>query len=170
MKAFFIDMTKCSGCKACSITCKDKNNVECGHNLRNVKMTEMGKFPKVMVKYCSTSCHNCLNAPCVKNCPTGAMNRDNEFGVVVVNKDVCVGCGTCAKSCPFKVPYVDPEQKKSMKCDFCIDLLRKGENPACVDVCNARALKLIDTEDIKSMFKGCKPIKGDTKPNTYVIE
>lgn len=168
-KGFLIDETKCTGCKACVINCKDKNGLDAGMNLRTVEIEESGTFPKVSVCFHSKSCHNCQEPTCMKECPSGAIYRDKELGIVLVNEEKCIGCGTCMKACPFGAPVVDPETKKCKKCNFCYDLLRKGEKPACVDVCNARCLDFGEIDELKEKYKDAKLLEGKTKPNTLVI-
>lgn len=168
-RGFLIDETKCTGCKACVITCKDKNGLSAGVNLRFVTTEEWGSFPNVKVGFHSRTCNNCKNPACVANCPSGAMNRNNELGVVKVDLDVCIGCGKCAKVCPFGCPTIDNDQKKSLKCDYCYDLTKFGVNPACMDVCNARALFYGDIDRLMSKNPEAKLLRGETRPNTLLI-
>lgn len=167
---FIIDKTKCTGCKACVITCKDKCDINAGMNLRKVDIEEYGAFPNIKICYSSKSCHNCEDAPCIKNCPTGAMNRDNEFSIVRVDIQKCIGCGICVKACPFGAPSIDSKSQKSMKCDFCIDLLKEGQKPACVSVCNARALDFGEISELSKKYNCLKTLNDETKPSTLVIE
>lgn len=169
-KGFFIDETKCTGCKACVVTCKDKCGIDAGRNLRTVTTEERGSFPFVRVCFHSRSCHNCKNPACVENCPTGAMNRDNDLKIVRVDTERCIGCGTCAKVCPFGAPTIDKSAKKCKKCDFCYDLIKNGKNPACVDVCNARALDFGELDDLKAKHAGAKSVGGETKASTLIIK
>lgn len=169
-KGFFIDETKCTGCKACVVTCKDKCGIDAGMNLRTVTTEERGSFPFVRVCFHSKSCHNCKNPACVENCPTGAMNRDNDLKIVRVDTERCIGCGTCAKVCPFGAPTIDESSKKCKKCDFCYDLIKNGKNPACVDVCNARALDFGELDDLKAKYAGAKSVGGETKASTLIIK
>ena len=138
-KGFFIDETKCTGCKACVVTCKDKCGIDAGMNLRTVTTEERGSFPFVRVCFHSRSCHNCKNP-------------------------------ACAKVCPFGAPAIDESAKKCKKCDFCYDLIKKGKNPACVDVCNARALDFGELDDLKAKHAGAKSVGGETKASTLIIK
>lgn len=168
-KAFCIDLNRCTGCSACVVTCKDKCDLRPGINNRHVSCDEFGTFPNVSVTYSSWGCNNCENPACVENCPKGAMTQDKKNGIVFVNTDKCVGCGTCARVCPFSVPTIDEEIHKSRKCDYCVDLLMAGENPACVDVCNARALYFGELEDLQEEHPNAERMEGETNPRTLVI-
>lgn len=167
---FFVDKNKCSGCKACVITCKDKCKVEVGNNFRKVQEKEEGQFPNVKLTYSTMSCNNCEKAPCIENCPTGAMNRENKFKVVLVNKQKCIGCGVCAKVCPYNAPFIDQKTHKSRKCDFCVDLLEENQLPACVTVCNTRALDFGDVKHLLSKDKKCKMEESKVEANLVIID
>ena len=82
----------------------------------------------------------------------------------------CIGCRTCAKVCPFGAPTIDESAKKCKKCDFCYDLIKNGKNPACVDVCNARALDFGELDDLKAKYAGAKSVGGETKASTLIIK
>jgi Fe-S-cluster-containing dehydrogenase component len=81
-------------------------------------------------------------------CPTGAIYRDDELGVVLVNEGRCIGCWMCTLVCPFGaiVPYFEP--KFALKCDFCRERRTQGLEPACVSACPTQALVLTDVEKL----------------------
>lgn len=72
--------------------------------------------------------------------------------------------------CPFGAPTIDESAKKCKKCDFCYDLIKNGKNPACVDVCNARALDFGELDDLKAKYAGAKSVGGETKASTLIIK
>ena len=77
---FYVDMTRCTGCRACEVACKDKNRLSGGLTFRNAHTFSVGSFPEVQAFSCSFSCNHCEEPACVANCPTGAMYKD-ESGV-----------------------------------------------------------------------------------------
>lgn len=85
-------------------------------------------------------CRHCQQAPCLDSCLTGALKRDDEAGIVVIQENRCIGCWTCTLFCPYGVIYPWPERKIALKCDRCLYM----DIPVCVDVCPTRALELVD--------------------------
>lgn len=77
---------------------------------------------------------------CMANCPQGAIEKDPDTGEVRSDPEKCIGCGTCAKSCPYGAPKVDMEAMKSVKCNMCADRVAAGKQPICVEACPLRAL------------------------------
>ncbi|ECB2955877.1 dimethylsulfoxide reductase subunit B [Salmonella enterica subsp. enterica serovar Virchow] len=135
---FFIDSSRCSGCKACQVACKDKNNLEVGRRFRRVYEVKGGSFiptgqggvsNNVFAYTLSISCNHCVDPVCTKNCPTTAMHKRPGDGIVRVDTDKCVGCGYCAWSCPYGAPQLNEQTGQMSKCDMCVDLLAKGEPP-----------------------------------------
>jgi Fe-S-cluster-containing dehydrogenase component len=135
------DMEKCIGCHSCEVACKSAKNLPEGP--RPCSVVEVG--PRLLgglvkTAYVFMSCYHC-NAPwCVAACPTGAMRRRTEDGIVFVDSCLCVGCRACIAACPWGAPQYNPETDTAVKCDLCMNRLDKGERPACVTVCTTQCL------------------------------
>jgi formate dehydrogenase iron-sulfur subunit len=84
--------------------------------------------------FMSDVCKHCSNAGCLDACPTGALIR-TEFQTVIVQPDICNGCGYCVPSCPFGVIDRDPYDGRAAKCTLCYDRLEDGLEPACAKSC-----------------------------------
>lgn len=148
-KGFYFDMTVCIGCKTCQIACKDKNDLPIGVLYRQVFTVEGGKYPKPWMYYLSIACNHCEDPRCVQNCPTGAMQKRAEDGLVVVDQEACIGCRYCIWSCPYAGPQFVEEKGVVGKCDGCVDLTSRGMMPVCVDACLMRALEFGDLAELK---------------------
>ena len=133
---FYIDLTKCTGCKTCVVACKDAHNLEVGRNFRKVIEMQTGGWRQdratgawhqdVEAYYVPISCNHCADPACVKVCPTKAHHKRDTDGLVVIDTKKCVGCGLCAKACPYGVPVLNPATRKMSKCDACADRLDHG--------------------------------------------
>jgi anaerobic dimethyl sulfoxide reductase subunit B (iron-sulfur subunit) len=142
-KAIYLDLDLCVGCGACVVACMDQNDIypEKGQNAyRRIYQVEEGSYPNATIHHVSASCMHCEDSPCIIGCPTGAITKDCKTKAVTVNKDLCIGCHSCAMACPFGVPRYDLKEKLE-KCDLCSERVSAGLNPACVKVCPQRALK-----------------------------
>jgi formate dehydrogenase iron-sulfur subunit len=84
--------------------------------------------------FASDVCKHCTNAGCLDACPTGALIR-TEFQTVIVQPDVCNGCGYCVTACPFGVIDRDPYDGRAAKCTLCYDRMQDGMEPACAKAC-----------------------------------
>jgi len=165
---FYIDSSLCSGCKACMVACKDKNNLDSDRAFRRVYEVWDGGFQasgkgwshNVYAFTLSISCNHCSDPICVKNCPTTAMTKRSEDGVVIVDTAKCIGCGYCAWSCPYSAPQLNKKTGQMSKCDFCIDLLAKGEDPVCVATCPLEAIKYGDINDLRETYGNLADVKG----------
>ena len=115
---FLVDLSKCIGCKACEIACKNRQHlVAPGPRPRRVRTTEEGTFPDTKVINLSLSCMHCADPACVANCPAGALSKDENDGSVKVDVNRCIGCKTCSQVCPFDVPQYREEEGTMAKCD-----------------------------------------------------
>ena len=134
---------------ACVVACMDQNDLpEDGLSYRQVTKIEKGAYPSAQIHYVSMACFHCTDAPCLTVCPKGAIFRDADLGVVAVDEDLCIGCRVCAMVCPFGAPRFHAPARKMGKCNFCIDRIAHGMDPACVHTCTTRALGFGPMEDL----------------------
>jgi anaerobic dimethyl sulfoxide reductase subunit B (iron-sulfur subunit) len=157
---FYVDTRYCIACKTCQIACKDKNNLRVGQLFRHVTTFEGGKFPNPWIYHVSMSCNHCADPPCVANCPTGALYKRESDGLVLQDKDKCIGCRYCMWSCPYDAISFNEEEGTIGKCDACEDLLAQGQEPACVASCNMRVLHFGDLEALRQQYGGTSDILG----------
>lgn len=156
---FYVNLSMCSGCKACQIACKDKNNVSDERLWRKVATVETGEWVKrgdawlnsVSSYSVSTACNHCANPVCVEVCPTGAMTQRAD-GIVSVNQDLCIGCRYCEWACPYGAPQFNAELGVMTKCDLCVDFIDAGQSPACVSACQMRVLEVGDIEELRAKY------------------
>ena len=158
---FYFNANECIGCKVCVAACKDVHNLPVGYKLRKVVTGEAGGWetdaasgvlqPRDVFAYSvSYSCMHCAHPACMEACPKGAISKDADTGIVSIDQALCIGCGRCAKACPWDAPVVVPGidgTRVSHKCDLCADLLAQGEEPACVAACLMRCLKVASFDD-----------------------
>ncbi|WP_251177877.1 4Fe-4S dicluster domain-containing protein [Adlercreutzia agrestimuris] len=179
--AFYFDGTRCTGCKTCVFACKDKNNLDTGIAYRKVFEYTGGQTTKdengccttsCFSYYTSVSCNHCDKPICMANCPQGAISKDDETGLMSVDEELCIGCGTCVQACPYGAPKVNAEAQKAVRCDGCADLVAAGEKPACVMACPARALKFGEVDQMSALGERGNvaplPDPAETEPNYFM--
>jgi len=190
---FFTDTSICIGCKACEVACKEWNLVPedglvwtgesydntsaLGANTwRHVAFVEQkeparleGDQPDALRWLMSSDvCKHCTHAACLDVCPTGALFR-TEYGTVVVQEDVCNGCGYCVPACPFGVidrrhlprSPADPpaeilglqlgkrDDGRAWKCTLCYDRLKGGHEPACAKACPTESIQFGPLDELR---------------------
>jgi formate dehydrogenase iron-sulfur subunit len=168
---FFTDTSVCIGCKACEVACKEWNAVpEDGLLLtgmsydntgdlsastwRHVEFIEqtvpvaIGGGDQVRWLMASNVCKHCTEAACLDVCPTGALMR-TEFGTVVVQDDICNGCGYCVSACPFGVIGRSDTDGGAHKCTLCYDRLGGGLTPACAKACPTESIQFGPLDELR---------------------
>ena len=178
---FFTDTTLCIGCKACEVACKEWNTLPAddigltGQSYDNTgalsattwrhvafveqirqnggeRVTTMQPFQSNWLMM-SDVCKHCENAACLEACPTGALFR-TEFDTVVVQQDVCNGCGYCVPACPFGVVDLNLLDGHAHKCTLCYDRLKGGLEPACAKSCPTDAIQFGPIEELQERARG----------------
>ena len=96
------------------------------------------------MSYVFMPCFHCQEPWCVAACPTGAMQKRPKDGIVFVDDTLCVGCKACITACPWGTPQWNPETGKAVKCDYCMDRVDQGLDPACVTKCITKCLHFGD--------------------------
>ncbi len=177
--AMVIDLLRCVGCNACTLACKQENHTPPGVSYNVVIPQEEGKYPNLKRLFIPRPCMQCDQPPCVKVCPVRATWKRDD-GIVVIDYEKCIGCRYCMAACPYGARYFDfgdnytekgneferapsPEYGQNRvrekgrspignvrKCHFCLHRIVKGEEPACVQTCMARARHFGDLGDPES--------------------
>jgi len=197
-----IDLERCIGCQTCTMTCKVENSLPPGKFWARVLKQEIGTYPNARMVSLPVLCMHCQEPPCVPVCPTGA-SQQRDDGIVWIDYDKCIGCRYCMQSCPYEArsfhvdlpTYFDEEtpfervtrqvlgkgvqQGTVSKCNFCMDRVDAGREPACVETCLGKARIFGDLNDpdseVSNLLKNrehavLKP-EAETKPSVaYLTE
>jgi formate dehydrogenase iron-sulfur subunit len=193
---FFTDTSVCIGCKACEVACKEWNAVpEDGLNLtgmsfdntiglsastwRHVAFIEQeapeggpgqaagGPADAGVMRWLMSSdvCKHCSEAGCLDVCPTGALFR-TEFGTVVVQDDVCNGCGYCVPACPFGVIGRREDDGGAHKCTLCYDRIGDGMEPACAKACPTDSIQFGPLDELRERAQArVTDLQGSGRPD-----
>lgn len=168
-KAMLFDSSRCTGCQACAAACGAARRASLpdaettapqgdsyqrvadldGNAVLAITFSERTVDPHGLVwDIGRKSCVHCASAPCVEVCPTEALVRDEETGLVLANDGRCVSCHMCALACPADVLRHGSEKGSIVKCDGCVDRVRADAPPTCVQACPLDALAWGEREEI----------------------
>ncbi len=161
--AFYFDSTKCTGCKTCQVVCKENHKLAVDNLWRRVYQYEGGSWTydeatewyqaqDVFGYHISVACNHCTAPACVANCPTSAIEKDGETGIVTINAEACIGCKTCTTACPYSAPTFVEETGVVSKCDMCSSRLAEDKRPLCVSACPMRALDFGPAEELIARY------------------
>jgi len=154
---FYFDQTRCTGCYACVVACKDKHDVPAGPaSWLRLTTIEKGEYPDPFVAFLTNHCYHCEKPACIPACPAGAISKREQDGIVVVTRDLCLGkdnCDMCLQVCSYAAPQFGAEANAKMqKCDLCLDRVENGKDPICVEACPARALDAGPMEKLEAKY------------------
>jgi anaerobic dimethyl sulfoxide reductase subunit B (iron-sulfur subunit) len=158
---FYHNTDECIGCNACVVACKDKYNLPYGEKYRRVydygggswKVDDNGVMTNddFFIYNVSIACNHCTTPACLASCPVGAIIK-REDGIVYINTAECIGCNACIGACPYGAPYMSAATGLAHKCDFCMDKIDNGEDPACILACPMRCLKYGEIEELRAEY------------------
>ncbi len=162
---FYFDQGLCINCRACVVACKDWHDVPAGPaSFIRMVAIEKGNYPEVSMHYMFASCYHCAKPDCVSSCPVGAITKRDENGVVVVDREACLGkdnCDLCRQACPYDAPQFGAEENAKMqKCDFCLDRLAENKAPICVDACIMHAMDAGQIEELQAKYGDIRQAEG----------
>jgi anaerobic dimethyl sulfoxide reductase subunit B (iron-sulfur subunit) len=177
-RGFYINTDICMGCYTCVTACKNWNGVAPpvtaepgtqGPKWRRVTAVESGEYPDARIVNVSVSCMHCGKPACMAVCPAGAIRKRAEDGVVVVDKAKCIGCHACAGACPFGVPQYG-EDGIMQKCNYCLDRIAQGQQPACVESCPPGALRAGTMEELSALTsaKAARRMVDASEPSVLI--
>ncbi|MFV8409101.1 formate dehydrogenase FDH3 subunit beta [Vibrio owensii] len=171
---FLCDTKRCIECNGCVTACKNENDdaLEWGIQRRRVVTLNDGEPGENSI---SVACMHCTDAPCMAVCPADCFEH-TEDGIVLHNKDLCIGCGYCLFACPFGAPQFPKqasfgERGKMDKCTFCAggpntdpgsleerekygaNRIAEGKLPMCASLCSTKALLAGDAEKVSDIFR-----------------
>lgn len=155
--AKLIDVSVCTGCKACQVACSEWNDLRtdvgyCNGTYNNPldmnaeqwtvmkfnEVEENGRFEWLIRK---DGCMHCADPGCLKACPSPGAIIQYVNGIVDFQSDKCIGCGYCIAGCPFDVPRMNAKDNRVYKCTLCVDRVTVGQEPACVKTCVTGAIR-----------------------------
>lgn len=173
--AFLVDLRRCLGCNSCQVSCKMENGVPVGKFRTRVGSGDVGSFPNAKRYFLPSFCNHCDKPSCILKCPVPGATYQKEDGTVVIDRNLCIGCGKCVDDCPYGARFMHPHipikndpkpffakvpelKKQAMaslrvadKCDWCEDRRAQGfADPACVSNCFGKALVFGDRNDPNS--------------------
>ena len=192
-----IDLTRCVGCYSCIMTCKAEHGTPKGVFWAKVLEQEVGTFPSARRIFWPVLCNHCKTPACVEVCPSGATSQRSD-GIVTIDYDKCIGCRYCMMACPYNVrifmdevtgyfsqgltPYEERKYQEWQvgtvsKCNFCVERVDQGQEPACVVACPCGARVFGDLDDPDSEvsrlireFRGTQlRSEAGTDPSVYYL-
>ncbi len=124
-------------------------------NFDNIQKEMYGEFENTFMMYLPRLCEHCLNPACVASCPSGAIYKREEDGIVLIDQDKCRGWRMCVSACPYKKIYYNWKSGKSEKCIFCYPRIEAGMPTVCSETCVGRirylGVLLYDADRIKEV-------------------
>ena len=155
---FVLRPEMCIQCHACEAACRNWRKPESVNPYRKVIAVERGSFPNTRISYYSLGCMHCAEPECAAACPMSAITKRDD-GTVIVDRELCIGCGACADACPYGIPRFT-EDGRMEKCDLCAAAPVPEQRGICARMCPTHALVFTElTPDEKKEQEKKLPVK-----------
>jgi Fe-S-cluster-containing dehydrogenase component len=165
--AFFIDPSRCIGCRACVQACEECDTHR-GRSMIHLETIDRGDSVQTTPQVCM----HCQDPICARVCPADAIKQTPDGVTQSSLKPRCIGCSNCVLACPFGVPRYEVAIDQMMKCDYCYDRTSVGKRPMCATVCPSQALAFTTREEIERTRRGVvvdRWVFGDEVVQTKVM-
>ena len=172
MQTTFVNLEHCVGCHQCEFACAVEHSLS--RDPLRAAFEEPLPKPRIFVeagRWLNSSlpnrCRHCDPAPCEGVCPTGAIAREPQYGLVLLSAGKCINCAMCAMVCPFDVITFQvqrnggPSRLVATKCDGCIERRARGGLPACVEACKSGALTFGELNELIHAQRQREPLEQE---------
>ena len=172
---FFFDQSRCIGCNACVVACKQWHHVPPGPaKWIRVYQWERGGWSGLNLHLLVVPCYHCEHPVCMKACPNDALYKEEKYGALLVREDRCKGDRKCWQACPYGAPQFEGDGQGAImsKCTMCYDRLENHLKPICVLSCSMRALEFGPIEELREKYGNVKRLQdmpGDSMMRPAVV-
>lgn len=175
---FFFDQSRCIACNACTVACKDWNQVNPGPVRWRKQQNYESNNGQSVFENLTMSCNHCEKPACIDACGANAISKTDK-GIVIVDRTKCQELRSCITACPFSAPHIaedaqEPEKRKEwlishpmQKCKYCWERVEDGQSPVCVAACPVRALDYGDITDLQRNHSDAVRLNKNDFPYAY---
>jgi carbon-monoxide dehydrogenase iron sulfur subunit len=156
------DPEKCIGCTVCEYACSMTNEETFNPTKSRIRVLRLGSLNNLAL-----TCRHCEDPPCVTACPRNALTQEIDTGIIIVDEEVCNGCGWCINACQFGAMMMHPTKKVVFTCNNCKD---QTDGPQCVKWCPEEALTFTTAIELSQKYRILADenlLKGHTLPSSW---
>lgn len=147
------------------VACKDWHDIQ-EKNVSWITLLtlENGRYPDVSVSFLVLNCYHCAEPACIESCPVGAIRKRAEDGIVLIDREQCLGlnaCHLCREACPYHIPQFGSEPNaKAQMCHLCLERWAEGRKPVCVEACPVKALDAGTLDELRAKYGSIRVAVG----------
>jgi len=158
-KAVIVNYEKCTGCRICEIVCSTKNEGGVSYERSQIRVYTFPPGLDIPIV-----CAQCQQAPCIEACPQKIISRDSQSRAVIIQEDMCNGCGLCIEVCPAGAIFMHPTREVAIKCHLC------HGDPECVKLCPTQAIAYYSVPfDTRTFAKKAEKIAEELRKHLLMV-